>query len=61
MRAWDQKKPEGRSFSSPGIVAKVATIPDRPSRKIGKNRRSNGTFTPDAISSDLQLTWWFEK
>ena len=55
MRTRDQTKPEERSWPSPGMVAKTATIPGRPSRKIGKNRRSNGTFTPDAISDALQL------
>jgi len=37
------------------MVAKTATIPDRPSRKIGKKRQSNGTFTLDGISNRLQL------
>jgi len=55
MRTRDQAKPEERSWPSPGMVAKAATIPDRPSRKTGKKRRSNGTFTPDAISDDLWL------
>jgi len=59
MRAWDQDKPEERSYPSPGIAAKTATIPDRPSHKVGKKRQSNGTFTPDGLSNNLPLNLAF--
>ncbi len=54
MRSWDRAKP-GTSWPSPGTLAKIASVPDRPWRSVGKTGRCNATVTTDVISPNLQL------
>ena len=54
MRSWDRAKPE-TSWPSPGTLARIASVPDRPWGNVGKIGRCNATITTDVISPNLQL------